>query len=268
MWPWDLSIPAHSPLPSSSVHPSARATAALVEERSQLRQPNLRLHFSMAYSTLENVCCNCGKLSSFENPHNSNIFFFVARVCYFFFIFFSHKWRSFGIHESVSLRDICFKGLPLWADPAIVCSFIHRRQTQMCKLCRQKSMRLLRGDSLKLVLKAESGSALLQAVTQKYQSHQPCSLLKIKSGPLQKWCYSNMAIISARCKLLGCKEWRRLRQAIGFVEGDRRTFVEGTAGEQARGWQSEYFHQDPNCSNQSFSQRQSLLGYKKICPEP
>lgn len=185
-----------------------------------------------------------------------------------FFIFFSQEWRSFGIHESVSLRDVCFKGLPLWAGPAIVCSFIHRRQTQMYKLCRQKSMRLLSRDSLKLVLKAESSSALLQPVTHKYRSHQPCSLLKIKSGPMQEWCYSNTAIISVRCKLLGCKEWHCLRQAISFVEGGRRSFVEERAQEQARSWQSEYFHQNPNCSNQSFSQRQSLLGYKKICPEP
>lgn len=55
-----------------------------------------------------------------------------------FLSFFSHKWRSFGIHERVSLRDICFKELPPWADPAIVCSFIHRKQTQTYKLWRHK----------------------------------------------------------------------------------------------------------------------------------
>lgn len=52
---------------------------------------------------------------------------------------------------------------------------------------------------------------------------------------MPKWCYSNIAIISARCKLLACKEWRCLRQAIGFVEGVGDHIVEETAWEEARG---------------------------------
>lgn len=194
-------------------------------------------------------------------------FLFVAGVCYFLYssptsegALECMKVFHWGIFASKNC--LCEQTEPLFAP------LLTEGKHKCINYAGKKSMKLLRGDSLKGVLKAESGSALLQPVTHKYRSHQPCSLLKIESGPMQKWCYSNTAIILARYKLLGCKEWRCLRQAISFVEGGRRSFVEETAQEQARDWQSEYFHQDPDCSNQSFSQTQSLLGYKKICPEP
>lgn len=209
----------------------------------------------MACSPLEYaVCWKCGKPSRFDNPHNSNIFF-IDGVCYFFLLRVKVLWNSWK----------CFIEGYLLQCTAILWSSSHRRKTQMYKLCRQKSVKLLRGNSLTVVWKAGSGSSLLRPVTRKHWSHH--SLLKIQSGPTQKWCYSNTPIISARCKLLCCKEWRCLRQVSSFVEQGRRSVVKETAQAQTRGWQSEYFHQDPKCSSQSFSERQSLLGYREMCPE-
>lgn len=129
------------------------------------------------------------------------------------------RWRSFAVHETVSSRDICLQGPSPQADPAVVCSFIHRRQKQMYKLCRQKINEASKGGFTASGLKAESCSALLQPVNHVHLSNQPCSLLKIKSGHMQNWCYSNTTIIAARCKLRGCKEQCCLRCAISFAEG-------------------------------------------------
>lgn len=80
-------------------------------------KPNLWPHFSMACSTPKMLFAGTVENSGFENPgHNNN----CCCCCWGLLVFFfSHRWRIFGIHESVSLRDICFKGPLLWANPAL-----------------------------------------------------------------------------------------------------------------------------------------------------
>lgn len=175
------------------------------------------------------------------------------------------RWRSFAVHETVSSRDICLQGPSPQADPAVVCSFIHRRQKQMYKLCRQKINEASKGGFTASGLKAESCSALLQPVNHVHLSNQPCSLLKIKSGHMQNWCYSNTTIIAARCKLRVAKNnvaWGvpsvlRRGWEIMFWRGGRR------AGEGLVVWA---LPPGAGCSVQSFTQTQSLLGYRKTCP--
>lgn len=127
--------------------------------------------------------------------------------------------RSFAIHETVSSRDVCLKGPSLQADPALVCSFIHRRQKQMYKLCRQKINEVSKGG---IHCKWLEGRKLLSSATAS-ESHAATTpalqFIKSQVSHMQNWCYFNTTIIAARCKLRGCKQWRCLRCAISFAEG-------------------------------------------------
>lgn len=150
--------PEPQPFPQRQRSASASDSAAEFQGGNKVRKPNLWPHLTMACSPLEYaVCWKCGKPSRFDNPHNSNIFF-IAGVSYFFLLGVKVLWNSWK----------CFTEGYLLQCTAILWSSSHRRKTRMYKLCRQKSVKLLRGNSLTMVWKAGSGSSLLRPVTRKH----------------------------------------------------------------------------------------------------
>lgn len=142
------------PFPWHQPPAPASDSAAEFQGGKELIKPNLWPCLITACSLEYAVSWKCGTLSRFDNPHSSNIFLFLGFVI-FFLLRVKVIWNS---------RERFIEGYLLQCT-AIVWASICRRKTQMYKLCRQKSVRVLRGNSLTVVWKAASGSSLMWLVS-------------------------------------------------------------------------------------------------------